>query len=72
MPPADFGKYAVEAATPAHLQLLDRCLTDPTCAENFDDDGNPLLYADTAKRQDTLSHLADAAVLIECACCSPL
>ena len=68
VPPSKFGKYAVKVS-PAHIDMLERCLYDPTCADNYDDEGNPLLFADTAKRQDTLSHLADAFALTECAGC---
>ena len=66
VPPSRFERFSSEPPSPAHLALLARCIMDPNCADNLDDEGNQLVMPDVSKRQDTLVHLHEANELIKC------
>ena len=63
MPPSEFERFSNEL-TPAHLALLARCIMNPDCADNLDDEGNKLVTPDAAVWKETLTHLEDANKLI--------
>ena len=63
MPPSKFERFSNEL-TPAHLAMLARCIMDPNCAENLDEEGNKLVTPDAAVWEETLTHLEDANELM--------
>ena len=69
VPPSGFGRFSSEPPASTHLALLARCIMDPNCADNLDDEGNHLVMPDISKRQETLTHLQEANELIRRGTC---
>ena len=69
VPPSDFERFSGEPLTLAHLKMLARCISEPNCAENLDDEGNKLVTPDASVWKDTLSHLEEANKLMRCVTC---
>ena len=64
MPPTKFQRFSDEPPSLAHLAVLARCISNPNCAENLDEEGNKLITPDASIWKETLMHLEDAGELI--------
>jgi len=64
VPPSDFERFSNEPPNLAHVAMLARCIMNPNCAENLDEEGNKLVTPNAAVWKETLTHLEDADEII--------